>query len=449
MRALRLLPAAAALQLAAVASPLAAQSAGSVDAAPAESAAVARAAYGRASRALRAGDLAAARSEAARAATAWPTQPVYLYGRALTAARAGDTAAALAALGAYAALGAGRRLDGDSAFAAYRALPAFAALAARLDANLAPLPRSRPRAALADSTFWPEGVDWDRRTRRFYVASVRHRTIAEIAPDGATRELWRRGQAGMGALLGVRVDPAGGVLWATTSGIPQMAGYAPGDSTVAALLRVRIADGTVERRWDLPVRPGGHVLGDVAIGPGGDVYVSDSNEPVLYRLRPGADTLERIASPLFRSLQGVAPAPDGRAVYVADYSHGLLRVELASGRVTRLADAPGSTSLGCDGLVWHDGALVAVQNGLAPARIVRFVLDRAGERIVRADVLDRNVAVADEPTIGTVVDGELVYVANSQWEKHDGRGARIAARPLTAPVLLAVPLDRRAAAARR
>ena len=62
---------------------------------------------------------------------------------------------------------------------------------------------------------------------------------------------------------------------------------------------------------------------------------------------------------------------------------------------------------------------------------------------MRAELVDRNSAVADEPTIGTVADGEFVYVANSRWEKHDERGARIAARPLTPPLLLAVPLDRR------
>jgi sugar lactone lactonase YvrE len=182
------------------------------------------------------------------------------------------------------------------------------------------------------------------------------------------------------------------------------------------------------------------VLGDLAIGPRGDVWVTDSNEPVLYRLRPGADSLERVESPLFRSLQGVAPTPDGSAVYLADYSHGLLRVETATRRVARLADAPGSTALGVDGLAWHDGALVGVQNGVAPARVMRYVLDPAGTRVARAELLDRNAAVADEPTIGTVAGALFVYVANSQWEKHDARGARVPGRPLTAPVLLAVPL---------
>jgi hypothetical protein len=161
---------------------------------------------------------------------------------------------------------------------------------------------------------------------------------------------------------------------------------------------------------------------------------------VLYWLRPNATALEAIRNPLFHSLQGMAPTPDGRVVFLSDYSHGLLRVDLATKTVTRLADAPWSTSLGCDGIAWDRGAIVAVQNGVSPARVMRFVLDSSWTRVVRADLLDRNSRVADEPTIGAVVGGEFVYVANSQWDKHDDVGRRIPAVPLTAPILLSVPL---------
>jgi hypothetical protein len=246
----------------------------------------------------------------------------------------------------------------------------------------------------------------------------------------------------VGAVLGVRVDARRGVLWATLAGIPQMHGFGRADTIIAALVRVRIADGRIERRWDLPPAPLGHVLGDLAVGPLGDVFVTDSNDPTLYRLRPNADSLEAITSPLFRSLQGMAPTPDGRLLYVADYAHGLLRVDLETRAVTRLEDAPHTTSLGCDGIVWDRGAIVAVQNGVSPARIMRFVLDSSGQRISDAQVLDRNSSIADEPTIGTVVGDEFVYVANSQWEKYTDDGRRKPGRPLTKPVLLAVPLPR-------
>jgi hypothetical protein len=78
----------------------------------------------------------------------------------------------------------------------------------------------------------------------------------------------------------------------------------------------------------------------------------------------------------------------------------------------------------------------------AVPQIVRFFLDDAGTSILQTELLDRNIAVADEPTNGTVVDGgtAYVYVADSQWEKYSARGEREGTAPLRAPVLLVVPL---------
>ena len=406
-----------------------------------DSASVARTAWARMNAARRANDLGTARAEALRAATAWPTQPAYQWARAAFSAREGDTAGTLAGLRAYAALGLGRDLASDPAIAALRGAPGFDAMGAAHDRNRAPVARGMVLRQTTDSTLWPEGVDHDPRTGDFYVASVRRRTIVRVAPDGSTRELWPSGARDLGALLGVRVDAARERIWATTSGLKQTEGYVAADSAIAALLRIDARTGRIERRWDLPVVAGGHVLGDVALGPEGEVYVTDSNEPVLYRLRPGADTLDRFRDPLFRGLQGMAVTPDGRFVYVADYAHGLLRVRVSDGEVVRLTDAPGSTSLGCDGIALHRGAIVAVQNGVAPARIVRFSLNAAGDAIVEARVLDQQPALAPEPTIGTIAADRFVYVANSQWETYDGEGRRRPGAPLSGARLIAVPLE--------
>ena len=143
-----------------------------------DSATVARAAYSRAIASLRAGNFPTARAEAARAASAWPTQPAYVWGRVVVGLRMRDTAAVLDGLTRYAALGLGRNLTADTALARLVALPAFRSVAARHAAQFAPMVRGRIVAVLPDSTFYPEGMDVDPRTGFLYVASVRHRTIA-------------------------------------------------------------------------------------------------------------------------------------------------------------------------------------------------------------------------------------------------------------------------------
>jgi sugar lactone lactonase YvrE len=405
-----------------------------------DSASAARGAWARAVGELGRHDTAAARHDITRAAAAWPIQPTYVWASAVLSARTGNVRDAIAALNQYADLGLGRDLDADSTFRSLRTVPGFAEVHARHDASRQPIVRGRRWAALQDSTFWPEGMDVDPRSGRVYVASVRHRTVAVIEANGSTRELWPRDRADLSAVLGVRIDTIRNALWVTTSPVRSSPDFSRGDTSGAALLRVRPSDGVIERRWTLPPISGDHALGDLAVGPRGDIFVTDSNDPVLYRLRPGADTLEAVRDARFRSLQGLAPSPDGRFLFLADYSHGLLRVDLERGSVIRLDDAPRSTSLGCDGIAWDRGAIVAVQNGVVPARVMRFSLDATWTRIARADVLEQDWRVADEPTIGAVMGEWFVYVANSQWEKFDAAGRRVAAKPLTAPTLLAVPL---------
>ena len=146
------------------------------------------------------------------------------------------------------------------------------------------------------------------------------------------------------------------------------------------------------------------------------------------------DSLERfVESPLLLSAQGLGLTPDERSLYLADYARGILRVDLSSGSVSLLETADSVIALGIDGLYFYKGSLVGIQNGLEPHRLARFTLDRDGNRIVRAQVLEQGHPKHNEPTLGVLVGGELYYVANSQWELfgEDGRIAnpRLLERP--------------------
>ena len=380
-------------------------------------------------------------SHLVRATQAWPTQPAYWSAAARVGARLSDTAVVRDAIESLARLHAGAVLSTDSAVRRMAHHPSIERALQRLARSTAPITAGRVVATLPDTTVFAEGVDADPRTDALYVASIKHRTIYEIRADGAIRDLRLSGDARIGSVLGVRVAPDGRTLYATTAGLPVMDQYVAGDSSIAAILRIRIADGRVAARWDVATDGTRHLLGDLAVGSDGAVYATDSYAPALYRLRRGADSLESLRHPLFRSLQGIAPIPGQGRLIVADYSHGLLRVDLATNIVTRIADVPGTTSLGIDGIVWQRGGVIVVQNGMEPARIARFTLDGTQARVVRVDDLDRQPTVADEPTIGTLWRGGFVYVANSQWEKFDDDRRR-PGTTLMPTRLLCVPLTR-------
>jgi sugar lactone lactonase YvrE len=391
----------------------------------ADSAAEARASYRRAVGAFRQRDLPTARQEMRHAAEMWPTQQAYLESAAALAAAARDTADVTRWLDRLADLGIGSWTQGDTAFAAFVGNRGFDDAVKKLVAATAPLTRSNVRLTLPDTMMHPEGVTYDGRTGRWFVGSVRQRRVVVVGRDGKPRDFVKPAADGIAGVFGMAVDSVRRTLWIATTALPRIEGFTAADSGRVGVFGYDLDSGHLRRRaWAPRDSSTAHTFGDVAVAPSGDVYVSDSQAPSIFRLALGTDTLARfVTHPLFRSLQGMAFTPDGGTMFVADYSHGLLRVNVASRAVTALAVPATVTALGVDGLYLHRGALIGVQNGIAPARVVRFCLDDGGNAVRNAEVLDRN-PLADEPTLGVIVGDSAFYVATSQWDKFDDAGKR-------------------------
>ena len=412
--------------------------------APAESAAVARVEWQRRREARAAGDLIAAVIHARRAHAAWPGQWVYAYGLASSAAQAGDGQTARRALDDLEALGAAPNLEPDTTLVAFSltkagveaGLPeALGRIAARSGRGV----RSPPIFTFpdSDSTFWPEGIAYDSVRAEFYLAGVREGRVARVDRRGKVHPALQVASKGWSALA-VGVDLPQGKLWVTAAALPQARGYDPADSGRAAILAFDLADGTLRSRFDLPPAPEGHVPGDVLVAPDGDVYVSDSAHPAIWRIHEGG--LEVFArDPGFRSLQGQALSMDGRTLYVADYSHGIAAIDRGTRRVRWLPSPARSSVLGIDGLFGFGSFLFGVQNGLVPPRVVLIDLSVEGDRITNVRELARDPVDADEPTLLVRAGPDLVYVANSQWEKYDEDGTRRPGTRLGAPRVLKVP----------
>jgi sugar lactone lactonase YvrE len=403
---------------------------------------LARTRYREAMSAYRAGDLTTARGRMLEARTAWPTQWRYTYDVALLAARAGDPDAAAGWIDSLAALGAGPDLRSDPDLAPVASAPAVEAALARLARNRQPMAVSRPRFELTEADLFPEGLDVDSVTGTFYLASIRHRKVVSVSPGGVVRDFVAAPSAPLDAVMGVRVDPRRRRLWVTSRALPLMAGYREADGRRAGIAVFDLATGSLLAADTLP-DDGPHTLGDLIVADDGVAYLTDSESPIVYRARLEPDRLAVepfVTSPLFRSLQGPALDPAGRTLFVADYSHGLLAIDLGS-RHVRLIDPPvQGTTLGVDGLTWWNGGLIGIQNGMSPARVVFFELDRNRTRVTRIVLLDRHLPEADEPTIGTRLGRRFFYVANSQWPDYEDDGRLKAGASLRPPLILELTL---------
>ena len=368
-----------------------------------------------------------------------PTHGGVTYALASAQALVGDTAGALRTLRRFAALGYTADLAADSDFVSLRGSTGYGEVARHLERNRGALVASRPAFELADTALLTEGVAYDERGRMFYVGSVHRGKILRVSPQGAVSDFVEV-EGGRWAPLGMRVDARRRLLWVAAAALPQTAGHSPADSGQSALLRYDLRTGRLTGRF-APSDGKPHVIGDLEITRAGVVFATDSRAATIYRVPPGGESLEPfLASPLLLSPQGLALTPDERALYLADYARGILRVDLRRRVVSPVETAEDVMALGVDGLYLHGGSLIGIQNGVTPHRVTRFTLAPGGDRIVRAEVLERAHPQYDEPTLGVLVGGELYYVANSQWERFGGDGGIEHPDSLRRPVVLRLPL---------
>lgn len=370
-----------------------------------------------------------------------PTHGGVTYALASAYALTGDTAAALASLRRFASLGYSAQPAADSDFASLRGSIGLAEVERRLARNREPLVRGTVAFTLPERDLLAEGIAYDPRDGAFYVGSVHRRKIVRLAPDGSFSDFASLGGPGLWAPLGLRVDPVRRLLWVTTAALPQMAGYLAADSGRSALLRYRLDTGELSGRYPVPRDGRAHALGDLAVTRQGEVYVSDSRSPAIYRIAAGGESLERfVETPLLFSAQGLALAPDEQRLYIADYSRGIVQVELGT-RAASLLPAPDTVlTLGIDGLSYHAGGLVGIQNGVTPHRVVRLELSPDGKRLIRSVTLERSHPRYQEPTLGVLVGRDLYYVANSQWERFGADGSIAQPDSLQPPVVLRLRL---------
>jgi len=393
----------------------------------------------RAGQQARAKDFAGLHDTLARLAPSMPGSPTIAYNFAATAARLGRAEQALGRLNQLADAGLWYDLAQDDDFASLAGRADFDALRERLAANRRAVGTpSRLLAFEADTL--PESLAWDARTNRLFVSSVRHCEIRvfEVSgrpPAGAARG--RRFARLPSSAFALGLDAERHRLWATIATVPQADGCGEGAPSAerTALLALDLRTGRVLQRVEAGV-PG--VLGDLLVAEDGTVFVTESAHGAVLRLRPGAKAFDRLDLPGdFVSPQTPALSPDGRTLLVPDYARGM--GELALGACPCAARWPangaGVFTAGIDGLVRDGPALVAIQNGTSPPRVIRFARD-----LSRQQVLESGTPGLGEPTHGIVVGRALWFISDAGWDRFDDAGRRKAGVPASHPELRRVDL---------
>ena len=319
--------------------------------------------------------------------------------------------------------GFGYDLTTNPAFSKVNDTRAWNYIAENLKANLKQFGEGKVAYTLPKGDFLFESLAFDPKKKQLLVGSVRDGKIHRVARDGKLEDfIAPSAENGLWSVYAMATDPAGENLYVASTSSVYFKGFKQEDYGKAGVFKFRLSDGKLLGKYLLTPDKEPRTLSTIAVGKNGEVFAADGVRNLIYRLDGGALKL-MVENPKLTSVRGLAVSGDGKTLYFADYQLGLFGVDLSAGKAFDIDYSPETLTLGgIDGVYWYDGALVVIENGMSPKRVMRLKLDESGRKIVKAMPLDVNNAAFGLPTYGTTDGNSLYFVANSQKNDYDAYG---------------------------
>ncbi len=252
-----------------------------------------------------------------------------------------------------------------------------------------------------------EGIGYDARAQRYYVSETTGGEIHRGRLGSANAAEWLAGDGtdGRWTARGVTVDSrgrvyvAGGPNGIDHPGAPDLWVY-DRDGKLLAALRTGVPNA---------------FLNDLAIGPDGAAYVTNSNAPQVFRvaehhgrwtIRTWADATATIPTQTGFNLGGIVLSPDRTALIVAQGNVGKLwRFSLRTGAVSAV-DTGTADLVNADGLVQDGRTLWVVRNFSKVLSTLRLAHDGRTARLVAATPTDPERVL----TTAKLAQGRLLLV---------------------------------------
>ncbi len=260
---------------------------------------------------------------------------------------------------------------------------------------------------LPGEAVFPESVGADHNAGEAYVGSLADGALYRLSGGGRV-ELWSSGgEDGRKSVAGVKVDGRRR-LWAAGGNDGTLWVY---DLTSHTLLA----------RLDVAGRPS--CVNDIAFGPGGEAYVTDSLISILFRsdgeppaLEPWVDLAEQgVPWAEGLNLNGIVRTPDGRHLVACQTNLGRFwRIALDTGRVQEVA-LDGGPLEHSDGMAISGSNLYVAVNARNMIVLVDLAADGSRGRItttLRSGQFAFPTSVA--------VQGDRLLVVNGQLDKMGG-----------------------------
>ncbi|MHC2108932.1 Vgb family protein [Methylobacterium sp. CM6246] len=301
------------------------------------------------------------------------------------------------------------------------------------------VPRDTRDIALPGEAAYPESITAT-ADGTLYVSNFAGGGVTRIEPGASSGQVWiAPGAFETRSTFGVLADEASGTLWVCSNDLSALGIQGPSDVKGAALKGFDLKTGAGKVSAPFPVSPA--ICNDIALGPDGAAYVTNTLGPQILRLKPGSQTLEVWQSdPLLApegkgaGLDGIAFGTDGN-LYVDTFTKAeLFRIDVKDGQAGAVTPlTPSRPLVLTDGLrPLGDGAFLLAEGG---GRLDRMTVsgDTAKVEVLRDGVAGGVTGAAKVGATAFITVGQLAVITDPARKGTEPElPFRVLAVPLTA-----------------
>lgn len=180
---------------------------------------------------------------------------------------------------------------------------------------------------ISKPALFPEDIKYNAKTERFIVGSFREGAVYEIDDEGTASLLVKDDR--LISALGIQLDPARNRLYVATANLGASIKTAKNIKKLAGLGVYNLETGQTLTFIDLgallPVQP--HLANGITMDNSGNIYVTDSFSPVIYKVNASGEASIFLESETFKgegiNLNGIVYHPEGYLI-LAKKSDGRL-----------------------------------------------------------------------------------------------------------------------------
>lgn len=277
------------------------------------------------------------------------------------------------------------------------------------------------RYTITDIGLYPEGIDYDFKNEKFLFSSLY---------KGAVYARNAKGEATVFATSNKLVLPTGiytdelrnrlivanADLGISQKSTPTSAG------SIATVSIFNLTSGELIKEIDLKnfTPNAGSCLNDIAVDPKGNIYITDSFSPNIYKIDDNYITSLFVTNTIFQpapnqfGLNGIVFHPDGYLLAVKTDDSKLFKISLSNPAVITVVT--GTTFSAPDGIeLDKNNNLVVVENGLGLGKTYTF--SSTNNWTSASKISETNIGKEEFPTTATLASDGNVYVINSKLGK--------------------------------